>query len=123
MSRDILSFNERRLYVPMVFFRNIFLTRKRKIRAKLYSVYIIMTIGSSGGFSARKTIKFKKKKKRKTSQECNITLTINLFRGLVIAGHSKLMGIFDYFRLLLINAGFLVFSGSPSLPQSLGMGV
>lgn len=82
-----------------------------------------MTIGSSGGFGARKTIKFKEKKKRKTSQECNITLAINLFPGLVIAGHSKLMGIFDYFRLLLINAGFLVFCGSPSLPQSLGTGI
>lgn len=51
------------------FFRNIFLTRKRKIRAKLYSVYIIMTIGSSRGFSARETIKYEKKKKRNKKKD------------------------------------------------------
>jgi len=49
----------------MVFFRNILLTGKRKIRAKFCSVYIIMTIGSSGGFGARETINFVEKKKKK----------------------------------------------------------
>lgn len=42
----------------------------------------------------------------------------------IIAGHPKLMGIFDYFRLLLINAGFsLVFLSPTETDHNPGTGI